>query len=407
MTRAHNDIDLFAPDFIEDPYPLYASLRATSPVAQIAPETWLATSWALVTEAAARPDDFSSNLGKVLIRHADGHAVVFDMDAAGSALQVLATADEPAHRRHRKLVLPTLAAKRITAMQADIADLAAELWRQAASGTEIDWVSAMADRLPLTVVARLIGLPDSDVPHLLRWAYDSTELLGGVLTAARIEQVTASSIELAGYLSEHYARARRGAGNDLLGDLALAADRGHISDAVAVLILVQLVGAGGESTAGLIGNSARLLATRPALQDALSADPAKIPAFVDEALRLESPFRGHYREVRRDTTLGGTELPAGDHILLLWGAANRDPAVFDNPDDLVLDRPNIRDHVAFGRGIHYCVGVALARAEVTAALTALLRSTRRFTLHPDKPPVRTPSVFVRRHDSLPIAFQPA
>jgi len=141
-----------------------------------------------------------------------------------------------------------------------------------------------------------------------------------------------------------------------------------------------MLAAGGESTTSLIGNAVRLLADHQDLQQRLRQQPELIPSFVEEALRLESPFRHHMRSVSKDTTLGGVDIPAGATVLLFWGAANRDPAVFERPDEVVLGRP--RRHVAFGRDIHYCVGAPLARLEARVVLTVLLNCTSSITLDP-------------------------
>jgi cytochrome P450 len=172
-------------------------------------------------------------------------------------------------------------------------------------------------------------------------------------------------------------------------------------------MLVQLVGAGGESTAGLIGNAARILAEQPELQQRLRSAPELIPPFLDEVLRVESPFRGHYRLVRHDCQLGGVDLRAGDHLVLHWGAANRDDAEFADSDQIALGRPGRRAHVAFGRGLHFCVGAPLARLEAEVATATLLARTRRFRLDPAEAPVWAPSIFVRRHAKLRLQIQPA
>ena len=140
-----------------------------------------------------------------------------------------------------------------------------------------------------------------------------------------------------------------------------------------------LAGAGGESTSSLTGSATRILAEQPALQRELRANPLLIPDFVEEAVRLESSFRGHYRAVRRDTKLGDVELPQSSRILLLWAAANRDPETFESPDSVDLGRPNLREHLAFGRGIHFCVG---ARLEARIILEELLARTQSFSLDP-------------------------
>ncbi|MFE3190917.1 cytochrome P450 [Nocardia sp. NPDC059240] len=399
-------IDLFDPVHLDDPYPLYHRLRAESPVYRIpGSDFYLVTSWDLVTEAVSRVEDFSSHLTGALLRQPGQPPATFDMDGGGQAIHVLATADDPSHQAQRKLVQPLLA-KRIRGLGPTAADLVDRLWQEELRGDRIEWAAGVADRLPLALVADIIGLPDADVPQLLTWAYDSTEMLGGIVEADRFGQLAAAAADLAGYLYTKVQAALTDpvddSPTDLLGVLAAACRSGEITAPVAVLVLVQLVGAGGESTAGLIANAARLLALDPALQDELRREPALLPAFLDEALRLESPFRGHHRHVTADTTLGGTMIPAGSHVLLSWGAANRDPARFDRPDTLDLDRRSGANNLAFGRGIHFCIGSALAKLEATAALTALLERTTEFTLVEDAPPQWFPSIFVRRHRSLPL-----
>ncbi|GKT19070.1 putative multi-domain containing protein, partial [Aduncisulcus paluster] len=229
---------------------------------------------------------------------------------------VLATGDDPVHHAHRKLVLPTLVAKRITALESTMAETAARLWQRGVDGDGIDWMAAMGDALPMTMVARLIGLPDEDVPQL------------------RQAQVVTDTMYLVLYLREHLEKELAAPGDDLLGYLAQACNRADITLDIGVMILVQLVGAGGESTAGLMGNAVRILGENLVLQQRIRDDRTLVPTFLEEVLRLESPFRGHHRHVLTDTTLGGIELPAGSHLTLLWGAANRDPAIFEEPDAL-------------------------------------------------------------------------
>lgn len=326
------------------------------------------------------------------------------MDGGGHAVHVLATADDPTHRTHRKLVLPTLVAKRIRVLEVTVTSLADQSWTVELNHGRIDWATAMADRLPLAIVARLLGLPETDVAQLLSWAYDSTDLLSGVVTADRLGHVVTSAAELAAYLHAQFEQAQQNPRDDLRGDLAQACAAGELSAEVAVLMLVQLVGAGGESTAGLIASAARLLATQPDLQDRLRSDPDLTGPFLEETLRLESPFRGHHRHVVADSTLGGVHLPAGSHLLLLWGSANRDAAVFIDPDVMVLERANIRTHLAFGKGAHFCVGAALARLEARVAVTMLLERSNHISLAEATAPEWLPSLLVRRHRSLVLAI---
>ncbi len=401
---APSDIDIFDPAYLDDPYPMYRMLREQSPVWRVpGTDFFLVTSWDLVTEAATRVEDFSSNLTGVMIHQPEGPPLVFDIDGGGRAVHVLATADDPVHAAHRKLVFPYLGA-RVRGLGQLVHDLVDRLWQEQLRGDRIDIATGIADRLPLGVVADIIGLPSPDVPRLLAWAYDSTEMLGGIVAEGRLPRLVTSAAELAGYLHDQLARALarpEGTVPGLLDVLASACRRGDLEPEVAVLILVQLVGAGGESTAGLIANAARILAEHPVLQDRLRTDTAAIPAFLEEVARVESPFRGHHRHITRETTLGGVVLPAGGHLLLMWGAANRDPGTFAEPDIVDIDRSG-RTTLAFGKGAHFCIGAALARMEALAAITALLTRSSGFGLVDDAPPQWVPSLMVRRHARLPL-----
>jgi cytochrome P450 len=160
--------------------------------------------------------------------------------------------------------------------------------------------------------------------------------------------------------------------------------------------------AGGESTTSLLGNAVHILAVMPELQRRLRDEPALVTPFVEEVLRLESPFRYHLRHVPRATELFGVDIPGDSTMLLFWGAANRDPAEYERPDEVVLDRRAPRHHLAFGRGIHLCVGAPLARLEAQVVLTQLLERTAHFALDPEAVPVRVNSLMVRRFSSLPL-----
>ncbi|MEU8896442.1 cytochrome P450 [Nocardia sp. NPDC048505] len=397
------EIDIFDPGHLDDPYPALARLRARRPVYTVpGTDFHLVTSWELVTEAAARTADFSSHLTGLLVQQPGGPPATFDMDGGGQAVHVLATADDPAHAAHRKLVLPLLS-RRLRTLGPVVERLVERLWDEELRDDRLEWATGMADRLPLALVADLIGLPGAAVPQLLTWAYDSTEMLGGVVSAERLPRLVGSAAALAAYLADQLAAAKKTVvreNSTLLPILAGACADGALADDVAVLMLVQLIGAGGESTAGLIANAACVLATDAGLQRRVRAHPELLPGLLEETLRWESPFRGHHRHVRADTRLGGVELAAGSHLLLLWGAANRDPSVFADPDVFQLERPQVRRHLAFGKGAHFCVGSALAKLEATAALTALLRRSAWIELA--GPAQWVPSIFVRRHARLPL-----
>ncbi|MGV0837866.1 cytochrome P450 [Mycolicibacterium thermoresistibile] len=395
-------IALFDDHFIQDPYPLYATMHRVGPVHRIGDSGFFAvSSWDAVNEAITRYDDFSSNLTATMT-YQEGRVDAFPMGELGGETQVLATADEPAHAVHRKLLLPHLAAKRIREFEPFIADTAADIWRSDVRDGRVEWMAAMANRLPMMVVCRIIGVPDSDVGRLIRWGYSATQFVEGLVTPDQLTAAGRDVLELSAYISEQFRQAAAGAGGNLLGDLAAACAKGTVDDVVALAMMITLFSAGGESTASLIGSAAWILATRNDIQEQLRDDPEKLGAFLEEVLRYEPPFRGHFRHVTTDTELSGVDLPAGSRLLLLWGAANRDPAHFDTPDSFRLDRPAGNGHITFGRGAHFCVGAALARLEAKVVIGRLLERTSRI----DAADIGRwlPSLLVRRLERLNLVL---
>jgi cytochrome P450 len=162
-----------------------------------------------------------------------------------------------------------------------------------------------------------------------------------------------------------------------------------------------LFSAGGESTASLIGSAAHILANRPDIQEQVRQNPELLGGFLEEVLRYEPPFRGHYRHILANTTLAGVDLRAGSRLFLLWGAANRDPSQFDDPNTFRLDRPGGKGHISFGKGAHFCVGAALARLEARIVIARLLERTDHF----EAPATGRwlPSLLVRRLERLELS----
>jgi cytochrome P450 len=383
--------DFFAPTALDNPYPLYGRLHG-EPVQQIADsDFYLVSTWDAVIEATGRTADFSSNLTATMVYRPDGSVTPFAMAGVGDPSHVLATADDPLHAVHRKPVLLKLAAKRVLALEPVIGATFDELW----TGADMEWMSAVANRLPMLMVAHLLGLPDTDVDELVRRAYASTQLLDGMVDDDQLAAAGLAAMELGGYLVDQFGIAAAAPGDNLMGQLARDLDT-----TTAALVLIQLVAAGAESTASLLGSAAWLLATHPEVQRQVRDTPSLLGAFIDEVLRYESPFRGHYRHVLTDCTLAGTELRAGQRLLLLWGAANRDPRQFVSPNEFRLDRSATRSHLGFGKGLHFCVGAALARLEARTVLGRLL--TRTTWVEAPRPPDWLPSVLVRRPARLDL-----
>jgi cytochrome P450 len=398
------------PAVVDDPYPFYAQLRENTPVCEVADTgVHLVAKRHLIEDALRRPEDFSANLTGVLITGPGGRPEIFDLTRFGTAVDAIANADEPAHAVHRSLVLPHVRPAVIASLEDLLRRWSAELMQPAIDAGHGDWIERVANPLPTMAMASVVGLPVEDADRLLDWAMAGTEILAGTIGLERLAALGAKTAELAAYLGRHLHRAlvepTPERPRHILGEIAAGIRDGRIGERDGVAILVVLAGAGGESTSSLTGSAVRILAERPELQAELRTDPALIEAFVEETVRLESSFRGHYRFVKRDSELGGVRLPRGSRLFLLWSAANRDPEIYDRADEVDLRRANPRDHLGFGKGSHFCVGARLARLEARVILEELLARTRSFGLDPARPPAYVSSIFVRRHARLDLRFE--
>lgn len=388
--------------FVEDPYPFFARLRAEAPVWQLPGiNAFFVSTWELVNEAVSRPEDFSNHFRHMLFTNDDGSVGVMETDPNPI---VFAGADPPEHTLHRKLFFPELLQQKMAALEPVVTAMTEELLDAALANNRFDAMDALASVVPLRIMSeRVIGFTDSDIGQLQRWVFGGSRVAGGRL---RLEEMATLGAEVMGLLPWVDAQLDRAIADaratEVLGAAATGVRDGVLTHEQAGFTLMVLLGAGGETTTSSIGNAIRLLAERPSLQDELRASPERIPAFIEEALRFEAPFRFHPKSAAHNTELGCVKIPKGAMVTVLWASANRDDAVFDAPDELRLDRPNVRLHMGFGRGIHYCVGAALARLEGRVVLERLLERTRRFALDPDEAPSWVDSLWIRRHDRLPI-----
>lgn len=396
--------EFFGTRAIQDPYPLYDRLRAAGPVHRVGDSGfYLVCNRDAITEVVSRPADFSSNLTATMTYTADGGVAAFPMDKVGGRTHILVTADDPVHAAHRKLLLSQFTAKRVRAFEPLIADIFEKLWTTGIVDGRIEWMDAVANRLPMMVVARLIGVPDDDADQLAHWGYASTQLLDGLMSTDELAASMAAITDLSAYIVEQLRDAADHPRDDLVSELAGACRTGVIDQFTAQLILVSLFSAGGESTASLLGTAVGMLTGKPDVQRRLREHPELMGAFVEETLRLEPPFRAHYRHVLRDTRVAGVDLPADSMVLLLWGAANRDPAHVEAPDEFRLDRPTIKGHLTFGKGVHFCLGAPLARLEAMTVLPMLLERTTRLEAAEVGPWL--PSVLARRYEYLELAVE--
>lgn len=396
---------LFSQEFIDDPAPFYKFLRTHAPVWEMpGSRTFVVSTAALVAEAVARPEEFSSNLTSLLYTDDAGHPTVFDMSHRGAAIHVLATADPPTHTSHRRLLQPVFSPASVERIAPFVDQWSARLVAALTETGRGDVATGLAEPLPVEVIAAMVGIPAADVPELAPSVLKSNDLLAGVLGIADMVAGAEASNRVNVYLTELLRAWVPGDGATACDALTASIGAGELTIDESIGMLVQLLGAGTETTTSLIGRASLQLARDRDRQDALRADPANLDRFIEEMLRLDGPFRFHYRSTPVDTELGGVSIPAGSRVLLLWAAANLDGDYFDRPEDFDPERAALRSHFAFGRGLHFCIGAPLARLETRSALAALLAGTRGFRLDPESQPSFRRSIFVRKLDHLPLIF---
>ena len=400
--------ELLSRAVIEDPHPFFERVREAHPFSRVGESgVHLVTTWKDILEALDREEDFSANLTGVLLRNAEGQPSIFELPP-NDGTQVIATADEPRHAVHRQSVKPRLTEARVAAMEPAvrrIAQNAVAAWLEKGGGNFVP----VAEMVPAKVIGQLLGLPDGDAERHRNWAMVGGEMLAGDVDLPRMLELARENAGMAEYLREHLARAGSGtpapADASLLHLLAEAMQEGALNRSEATGIALVMFGAGGESTSGLLGSAVRLLAADAVVAGQLRENPEAIPRFVEEVVRLEPPFKFHYRVVRRACELAGFELQPNDRLMLLWAAANRDPAIFEAPHEMRLDRKHPKHHLSFGRGGHFCVGEQLARLEARIVIEELLDRTSRLGLDPDHPPVHARSIFTRRLETLPLIVE--
>jgi cytochrome P450 len=319
---------------------------------------------------------------------------------------MLAT-DPPDHTRYRKLVTRAFSARAVAALRSRTEEIAAELLVElAAKGPAVDVVEDYASLLPATVITEMLGAPAEMRRQFLHWGEGAALSLDAGLTYAQFRRSERDLAALQAWMEGHFAHLRRHPGDNILSALVHARDdEGRLSEDELINIAMLLLAAGFETTVNLIGNGVALLAAHPGQLDLLRADPQRWPRAVEEVLRIDSPVQRTGRIAQRDTQVAGEHIRAGRLVVLLLGAANRDPAVFSEPDRFDVTRANAGDHLAFSSGAHFCLGAALARMEGEVGLRAL------FDRFPDLalagPPRRRPTRVLRGYASMPVRLSPA
>ena len=391
---------IFKSEFIYNPFPILDSLRMNSPISSIGNSGFnLISSFELIQEVLDREADFSANLKGVLYRSHDGNPDCFDLSETG-ALDVIATADGANHARHKKVLANAFTTKSVMQYEAYIRKIAdKEIQKIKVNGGSC---IATIEKIPAMVISKLIGLPDTEYDDFIRWIMIGGSILAGEISSDGLHYLAVETEKMSGYLLEKFNLLQNPNFRDqsLLSVLRDAFENGDISQEEAIGIAIILFGAGGESTSALMGSSIYHLATKSEIQNELRKNNELIGPFIEEVIRMSPPFRFHYRHVNSDCFLGGYPLLSGEKLLLSWDSANRDENKFNNPNEFSLKREKPKNHIGFGRGVHFCIGATLARLEVKIFIETLLESFDQFKLKNE--PCYLNSIFVRRFTSLEI-----
>ncbi|MEZ5459732.1 MAG: cytochrome P450 [Steroidobacteraceae bacterium] len=367
---------------------------------------WVAESHALVNAVLTNPTDFSSKVTLTVLDAGFPGSEVEAIYRAGGVpwTRTLQTNDPPDHRRFRALVERVFTPSKVEGMADSIAGHCAQLLAAWSPGARVDAMEAFAIPLPLLVIAEQLGVPAADRAHFKRWSDAAIQAIG--LGATRDEHLDAArcGVEFQQYFGPILADPRRRPEGSLVDRVALAAAQPDtpLTLPEQLSLLHMLMIAGHETTTSTLGSLLALLAERADLADAARGDPRLQKRLIEEVLRLAAPVQGLFRITTRELELGGVVLPARTRICVRLGAANRDAARFPAGDAPTLDGP-LAAHLAFGAGIHHCIGAPLARRELAIALEALLQRFMRFEIPADARPLRwSRSVMTRGLLSLPL-----
>jgi cytochrome P450 len=396
---------VFDPDVVQCPFPTYETLRAECPVSRVPgdDELYLVVGYDDVVDALQDVETFSSKAGPGL-RQRPSPAAKEVLAKGHRLVRTLLTNDPPGHTRYRRLVSKALTARAVAAMEpgvrAVIDRLVDGIEADLAGGGAVDFVEAFAQPLPLIVIADFLGVPGDDLPTFKKWSDDAAEVLGGAMSEERQIEVNTSLVELLAYFADKATARRDAPGADFLSTL-VTADNGQLTVEEIIAIAYVVLVAGNETTVNLLSSVMHLLLQDPTLMSRVRGDRALIPRVIEEALRLQSPVQGFPRLVTRETEIGGVTVPAGAQVMLMIGAANRDPAYFQRPDSVDLEHE--RPHLAFGKGPHFCLGATLSRLEAGVALNVILDRFNELELaEPDFIPTYADNAILRSMLRLPI-----
>ena len=383
-------------EMAQDPYPTYAKLRGRDPVHRSRlMDAWVFSRFADADAILRDHRHFSSDPRK---RVASGRRASLPNVEEPSMLFL----DPPDHTRLRALVNKAFTPRAIAALEPHIRDLMTTLLDAVDDPSAFDLMEAVAKPLPVIVIAEMLGIPPEDRAQFAVWSDQRARILEPTLSPEEREAADAAMRALDDYLAPIISERKADPRDDIISALAQAEEEGDKLTEREVLIMLRLLlVAGNETTTNLIGNGVLALLRHPDQLAALREDPGLIPSAVEELLRFDSPVQVDMRSVLDDCDVNGFPLRRGDSVVMLLGAANRDPDRFQAPDRLDVRRGD-QNHLAFGRGIHHCLGAPLARLEGRVVLEALIERFGSMRLIEDRPAFRS-SVVLRGLLALPVA----
>ncbi|MET0657342.1 MAG: cytochrome P450 [Steroidobacteraceae bacterium] len=393
------------------PLGYYAAMRREDPVHQD-PGTgfWWVARHDTVARAAMDATTFSSK-SPLVVKKALGPRARALWNAAGmEVLDTLVTGDPPEHEHYRAVGVSLFNQKKVEELASAIERRVNEILDALGERTECDFVADFACWLPSSIVCDEFGLPPQDRQRFKTWTDSVFGLMVPGITEDEEVAHVETLIELFRYLEGHIVRAQSEPSGRVIHALATMPRKDGTAFSIlerSWMAVATFVG-GNDTTIGMLAAGVARLAKNPELQQLLRRDPGRMPNFVDELLRLESSVQSLMRVATRDVEVDGTVIPRGSNVLLCTASANRDEAHWPEPDAFKLDRPDARRHLGFGRGIHTCIGMHLARRELQIAFDVLLRRWHDIELTiDDVDSERVPLPFHRAYARLPVRFRRA
>lgn len=410
------DVNPFDPALLHDPHAYYARMREEAPVYRD-PKSGIVfvSTYDLVQKVNTQPRIFSNNFSEQL-RSGSGLAIDPEELAILSEGVIVAntmlTADPPAHTRYRKLAMKAFTYKRVEGMGSYVSDVTNALIDGFVRDGRCEFKTAFANLLPMTVIADALGVPRSDMDRFKLWSDAFVTQLGGMADKAARIDAARKIVEFQRYFIDKIEEKRARPTEDIISDLVHAdlaeeGDPRKMDHSELLSILQQLLVAGNETTAHTLTAGLYYLISHPEQMERLLSDPSLTANFIEETLRFLSPTNNMWRLATQDTEIGGVPIKKNELVMLRYGSANRDSAHFPAPDSFDIDRENAKSHLAFGAGIHTCIGAQLARKEMAIAFPILLRRLKNIRIATADSELRySPNILLRGVLELHITFDP-